>query len=279
MSGYQATLFPENEFAASALNNKDPISKETTRRAPKKKITDDQLEFFDLNDKEAVMERMARKAHMAWLKRSLREFPRLNEKIERLEKLAVGVVEEKTPPQKPSLPSLTPTSKNPHRVLLSDEERHIAEIILAITPEAFRKKPTGLLTSGRFHQQVRTMFQKQPDLQPLISQLIDYSRDRPHTNSPVEMKVFRHENSRERALEMAKQLRKKKAVFDEALGQMEKYQPDSYQMLKLRFIQRFSAIKVQMYLEMESESTYAAYLREALHWLSLYVKNAQEHLG
>ena len=278
MSGYQVTLFPEHEFAASALNRKDVLQQEATRRKPKKKITDDQPELFDWSDKEVVVERMARKAHIVWLKRSLREYPRLNDKIERLEKLAAGLIEEKTPPT-PRFPSATSALKKPHRILLSDEERQLAEIIRVVTPDAFHKKPTGLLTSGRFHQQVRTLFQKQPDLQPLIAYLIDYSRDRPRTNSPVELKVFRREDSREHAAEMAKQLRKKKAVFDEALGQLKKYQPDSHELLRFRFIQRYTAIKVQMELEIDSESTYAAYLREALHWLSLYVKDAQARLG
>ena len=203
----------------------------------------------------------------------MREYPRLNDKIARLEQLAAGIAEEK------AWPLAVSAANTPHRTSLSYEERQLAEIIKAVTPEAFHKKPTGLLTSGRFYQQVRTLFQKQSDLQPIIAQLIDYSGECQRTNSPVELNVLRRENSRGHAAEKAKQLRKKKAVFDEALGQLKKYQPDSYELLRLRFMKRYTVVKVQYELDIDSESTFAAYQREALHWLSLYVKDAQARTG
>lgn len=265
----QLSLFPE-------ISGESVVSKNTKERhkGKRRKFTCDgefQFELFSRDSPEMKMQQAAKKTHIAWLKRSLREYPHLKEKIERLEQLAVGIRDDRPP--------RTPQSPSRHQNYLSDDERYLAELIRTTISSAFHKKSTGLLTRGRFHQQVKTLVQQEPELQLFVENLIDFAREEVFTHSPVEKSVMHHENANEHAARMAMQLRHKQAIFEAALAQLQKFQPESYEILRLRYFLRYTAIKVQLELELESESTYAAHLREALSWLGKYVQDAQARLG
>lgn len=207
-----------------------------------------------------------KKVYEAWLKRCLREHLQLPDKIKRLELKAEG--------KRDFYEADKPQTKKPiiFKNALSEEERYLAEYIRAVMPDAFAKKPVGLLTRGRFIQQVRTMVRNSPELLLLVDNLINSTREDLVNISPVERIVFRHEEFRENAKRMMQLLRRRKMLFDSALAELEQYQPWSYELLQLRYMLRYSVAKVMLQLRINSESTYASYRREAMQLLQGFVK-------
>ena len=92
MSEQQVSLLFTGEFIATAtLTTRHPDPNKSKRK--QKEARETQLELFGAE--EFVADALARKAYMTWLKQSLREYPHLTEKIERLERMATGAAEGK----------------------------------------------------------------------------------------------------------------------------------------------------------------------------------------